>query len=278
MKKLLSLFMVLALLIAMVPASLAAEGFTISDYKITLEGKKIYGRLFMPEGEGPFPLIIMCHGLNSSQSTFSATAKKYAAAGYACYTFDFCGGGLNCKSSGKSTKMSVETEKQDLFDVMDVIKQEPWVDTEQLFLLGGSLGGLVATLALAERGDEFKAAILHFPALCLPDNTRATYASVDEIPRTVKFDGFPLGSIFYSTLYDIQMPEVVAACNTPVCIVHGDADTLVPLESVSEIYTHFPSYELTVLPGQGHGFRGDMKEQCDQLCLDFLNRYTGLSE
>lgn len=46
--------------------------------------------LFRPLGEGPFPVIVMAHGLGGTRNMrLSAFAERFAAAGYACLVFDY---------------------------------------------------------------------------------------------------------------------------------------------------------------------------------------------
>ena len=64
-------------------------------------------------GEKPIAVII-CHGFKANQSYVKKYAKAAVSCGYAAYTFDFCGGCIGGLSDGRSTEMSVLTEKMDL--------------------------------------------------------------------------------------------------------------------------------------------------------------------
>ena len=46
-----------------------------------------------------------------------------------------------------------------------------------------SQGGLISALTAADRKEDVAAMILVYPALCIADNARETYASIDEIPE-----------------------------------------------------------------------------------------------
>ena len=58
------------------------------------------GRLFRPEGEGRFPLVVLAHGScgkrcrrNYKESRLSSPAKVFARSGYVAYTFNRIGYG-----------------------------------------------------------------------------------------------------------------------------------------------------------------------------------------
>lgn len=264
LKRMLMLLTVLTALAQIAPA-MASEAkypslsetpfaYTVTELPVETGDKSIYGKLYLPEGDGPFPTVVMCHGFNSNEGSWAYTANVLAGSGFACYAFDFCGGNTLKRSSGGTTSMSALTEKQDLFDVMDAIKGQPFCDTERFFLMGESLGGLVTALAVAERGDEVRAVVLHYPAFSMVAGAKETYATVEDIPTRLRFSGVAIGPQFYGDVLDIDLDAVMAAYAGPVRILHGDADELVPLASSEAAAETFPNAELTVMPGQGHGF------------------------
>ena len=248
--------------------------YSVSELWLESDGKPVYGMLYLPEGDGPFPTVIMSHGMNSSESSWTFTANAFASSGFACYAYDFCGGNGLKRSGGKSSEMTVFTEKADLLAVLDQIKAADFCDTDNLFLMGESMGGLVTTLVAAERADEIKAIALYYPAFSIPDNARALYASADDIPSRVTFSGLPLGKAFYAVMLDFHVEEPIQAYAGPVCIVHGDADTLVPLASSEAAAELFAQCELSVLEGEGHGFTADGKAASSETAFRFLSRYV----
>ena len=65
-------------------------------------GKQIYGIAYIPDTEEEHkPLVVFSHELGNSHTAGIPYAERLAEAGYAAYTFDFCGGtvGVN-KSDG----------------------------------------------------------------------------------------------------------------------------------------------------------------------------------
>ena len=82
--------------------------------------------------------------------------------------------------------MSVLTEASDLSAVLDAAKAWPFVDSDKIFLLGGSQGGLVTIITGCERQDELAGMMLMYPALSAKADSQAnSYASPEEVPEDV---------------------------------------------------------------------------------------------
>ena len=131
---------------------------------------RIYGVAYVPEGEGGFPLVIFSHELGNNHEAGVRYAERLAAQGYAAYVFDFCGGsadGTQSRSDGNNSEMSVLTEASDLSSVLDAAKAWPFVDSNKIFLLGGSQGGLVTIITGCERQTE-RAGMMLIPTVIIP--------------------------------------------------------------------------------------------------------------
>lgn len=56
----------------------------------TSGGETCTASFHRPQGNGPFPIIVMAHGLGGTRDMrLPAYAERFAAAGYACLTFDY---------------------------------------------------------------------------------------------------------------------------------------------------------------------------------------------
>ena len=64
----------------------------------------LYGRLWEPDAEGVYPAVILCHGFNGRCTDFHAECRRFAARGYVCYAFDFCGAQAGGKSAGRDAR------------------------------------------------------------------------------------------------------------------------------------------------------------------------------
>ena len=132
--------------------------------------KKIYGKLYLPEKNGPLPLVIMEHGFGGNLTLMENYARSFSENGFAVYAFDFAGGGVLSRSDGKMTEMSVLTEAADLNTVIDGLKDRNEFDPENIFLFGGSQGGFVATYVASARPSDIRALVVLYPAYVLQDD------------------------------------------------------------------------------------------------------------
>ncbi len=225
--------------------------------------KKIYGELYRPEKEGPHPLVIMSHGFNGSSKAMRPEAECVAKRGVAVFCYDFCSGGVNIKSSGETTDMTIPSEQEDLKQVVKEIRKLPWVRQDKVYLFGSSQGGFVTGLTAPEI-DDIAGVFLAFPAFCIPDdwkNMRWEYVD-DQIDCM----GVRLGKCFRDTLPDYDVFEKAAGYQGPVTIFHGDADTLVNLSYSERLKEAYTQGQLIVFPGEGHGFGDSYLEAMAGVC------------
>lgn len=178
------------------------ELHTIYEYKVQelsaeRDGLSIYGEAYIPDvSQEKIPIVIMSHGFNSNYASQVEYAAKLAEIGIASYIFDFCGGSTVSRSDGTMLDMSLRTEVTDLNAVIDFIQTLDFVDTENIFLMGRSMGGAVSALAAAQRQNDIKGLILIYPAFVIPDNSKQ-YASVDVIPEQTTLMGATVGKRFH---------------------------------------------------------------------------------
>lgn len=71
--------------------------FTAEDIMIAAEDHEIPATLTIPEGDGPFPLVVMCHGNGSNRheagNGYDMAAEEMAKRGIASLRFDYIGNG-----------------------------------------------------------------------------------------------------------------------------------------------------------------------------------------
>ncbi len=106
--------------------------------------------LYKPEGDGPFPLVVINHGKANGDSRFQAryrpalAARYFLQRGYAVVvpmrqgfsksTGSYIGGGCNVESNGR-------TQAEDVKAALDYFTAQPWVDKSRILIVGQSHGG-----------------------------------------------------------------------------------------------------------------------------------------
>lgn len=233
---------------------------------------KIYGVIYIPQGAGEkIPAVIYSHGYGMTHESGLEYAEKLAAAGYVVYCFDFCGGGDESQSDGSPLTMSVFTEQADLEAVIQEIQALDYVDEENLFLFGDSQGGLVSAITAADNKDSLQGLILLYPAFSIPGDVRALFPTAEDIPdRYPLFSWMTVGRPYYESLLDYDVYSVIGAYDKDVLLIHGDEDKTVDISSSQRALEVYPSAELKVIPGAGHGLHGEEIEEAVQYMLEYL--------
>ncbi|MCR5213543.1 MAG: alpha/beta fold hydrolase [Eubacterium sp.] len=248
-----------------------------SDYTVNKEVVEIesgentlHGTLYRPETDAKTPLIIMCHGYNGVGDDFRDEGKLFAANGIATYTLDFCGGSNRSKSSGNTKDMTIFTEKNDLLNAYNYFKTQDYIDDQNIFLFGGSQGGLVTSLATEELGQEVAGMALYFPALCIADNWRETFPDTEKIPDSMDFWGMELGKEFFLSIHDFYVFDQIGSYPNNVLIIHGDKDAIVPLSYSEKAVEKYANADLIVMEGEGHGFQSEAAKTAREAVLSFI--------
>ena len=234
---------------------------------------KIYGKLYAPQKEGKYPAVILSHGFNGCHSDFEKECMYFAQNGFVAYAYDFCGGSTRSKSSRDTVDMTVFTEKEDLIAVLNYIKTLSFVDSDGIYLFGGSQGGLVTTLAAEECRDYIRGIALYFPALNIPDNWRRNFATVEDIPEVHNLWGVNLSRNFFLKIRDFDTFANIGKFDKDVLIIHGDKDDIVLLKNSIKAQSIYNKAKLIVLPQEGHGFSEKAGKEAMEQVLYFMKKH-----
>lgn len=238
------------------------------------DGNNIYGVMYIPQNAGErMPAVIFSHGFGGNYQVGTQYAEALAAKGYAVYCFDFCGGSPGSRSDGSTLEMSIFTEQADLEAVIAMLQGLDYVDSDNLFLMGTSQGGTVSAITAAANKEEINGAILLYPAFCLVDQTKERFDSVEDIPDTYFSLWMTVGRVYAENLLDYDIYEVIQNYDKDVLLIHGDADSIVPLSYSERAVEVYESARLEVLPGAGHGFYGSDAEQAVTWMLEYLEAH-----
>ncbi len=239
-------------------------------------GNRIYGKAYIPisDKETKFPLVIHAHGMGSNHEAGEGYGERYAEKGFAAYSFDFPGGSrptTENKSDGDPMKNSAVTEASDLQAILNTALTWDFVDTNFVFVEGGSMGGLVATMVGLDNTDTVKGMILHYPALYMPQAVTTRYNSPDDVPDKLSFgDDYELGGAFARDLFGLDVVSRLSSYPHNVTIIQGSDDQLVAAKSIEEASALFPHAEFHLIEGAGHGFGGDDFDTAVNYGLDYL--------
>lgn len=234
------------------------EDIVSENYMVEREGANLYGvvtasRNYKNENR---PLVIISHGFNNTLEMYEEYADYLARLGFIVYRFDFYGGSHNSKSGGTDMlSMSVLTEKKDLSAVVEKLSKESFVNADNITLLGASQGGVVSTLYAAENPALVKNLVLIFPAFVLFDDVKDTYAnlgvsSTDQIPAVITHKNAQLGAVYLTDALGIDIDSEIKKVTSPVLIVQGTNDEVVPYQYAVEANQLIPSSDFVTVEGR----------------------------
>jgi dipeptidyl aminopeptidase/acylaminoacyl peptidase len=148
--------------------------------------------------------------------------------------------------------------ERDVADVAAGIRhaeKEGWADSARVAIVGGSAGGMTALLVAAQHPDLVHAVVALFPVCDLVDLAATTHRF--ESGYTMRLVG-PLPEAL-ETYRDRSPVTHASEIRAPVLLLHGNADTSVPLAQSESIASALRAagvpVEHHVYDGEGHGWR-----------------------
>ncbi len=243
---------------------------TTETIKIPHHNRTVNGVLYAPDTTDKYPIIIFSHGYNGSKKDFELSAKYLAQNGVGSLCYDFCGGSTKDESGIPTTSMTIFTEKQDLEAVIDRVKKLDAVDKENIFVFGGSQGGLVTALTVDSMSDEIKGMMLLYPAFCIADDWNERFKRLEDIPDEVELWGMKMGRVFFESIHGYDVFEHVGEYKHNVLVMHGDKDPIVAIGYSERICKIYEKVRLEVFEGEGHGFSPEADKRMREMVLDFV--------
>ncbi|VUX02872.1 fermentation/respiration switch protein [Streptococcus constellatus] len=237
-------------------------------------GNRIFGLARIPQGAGRVPTVIFAHGFGANHDQEELIQKSLASNGIAVYTIDFAGGtGDNGRSEGEMINMSVLTEQQNLQEALKIMKKQSFVDTNNIFLLGASQGGVVSSLTAVANSNQVRGVALLYPAFSLFDDAHERFRSESAIPNTYNLMGLTVGRRYFEDIWNIEIFNAISKYKGPVTIFHGTDDNIVPYSYAERASRTFPHATLTTVENAGHGFSASEQSQIANQLVDFVNNH-----
>jgi carboxymethylenebutenolidase len=135
----------------------------------------LHGFIYIPEGKGPFPVVLWNHGSERRPGWLPDLAPLFTSQGYILfiphrrghgrspgeYIMDQlaqAGGSGGQQARDKRLVQLMELQLQDQIAALTYLKGIPEVDAQRIFVAGCSFGG-IQTVLMAERGLGLRAAV-----------------------------------------------------------------------------------------------------------------------
>jgi pimeloyl-ACP methyl ester carboxylesterase len=238
--------------------------------ELEIGGKALRGMFHLPAARGMLhepaeassghaapPLLIIFHGFTGtkveSHFIYPKLCRSLEGQGIASLRFDFSGSG---ESDGDFRDMTLSGELEEARRIWDFALGLPRIDPESVFILGHSMGGLVAGMLAAEKGP--RGLVLIAPAGNMPDIARG-YLREKTVAVDARGDhdigGLVLGRGFLPDLLALDPLGVSREYGGPVCVLQGTADPVVPESVGRQWFSSFPGARSFVpLEGAGHNY------------------------
>lgn len=242
--------------------------YTSYIFSYPSDNLKIYGRMNIPNGNGPFPVIILNHGYYSPTSFNSGDGTQtmadiLARNGYLTLASDYRGHG---KSDSDGERGGHRPEYSiDVLNLLASINSVQKADVSKIGMWGHSMGGEVSMRAI-EATDKVKAVALWAPTSANAADNHAFYGGGRDRPAnsTPELDGAsPINYLKYIT--------------ASISIHQGLVDTEVKPEWSKELNDALRKEGKTVeyfeYEGQDHNFRNLGWDLVSNRTLLFYDKY-----
>jgi dipeptidyl aminopeptidase/acylaminoacyl peptidase len=236
----------------------------VRDLIVNNSGISLRGALVLPSGDGPWPLVVLCHGIPSGVTVegdpgYEALARRLAKHKMAACFFNFRGTGL---SDGNFSLPGWQSDLGSMLDAAEGAKGAfEAVDPSRIALMGFSGGGAVSIMCAAARGGLKALVVLSSPAVfsrIMPREDMVSFIAHARSIGIIRDKGFPPSEDdYYQEMLSFNPEEKIAGvAPTPLLIVHGDADDVVPVEEARHLYDAASEpKELHIVEGGGHKLR-----------------------
>lgn len=245
------------------PASINYEHVTIP----TRNGKSLRGWL-LPAKPNAACLIIM-HGWGSNAEIMLPVAMPFLSAGLTVLMPNARGHG----DSDEDSFSSLPRFAEDLEACMDWLTAQPHICTNEVALLGHSLGGAAAILT-ASRDPRVKA-LISLSAFAHPRSMMQQYLGSRAFPAWLRqLVIHQVQRTIGHSLDDIAPTNTIRNLHCPVLVCHGLADTTVPASDARLIVANAGHHtaELLLIDDADHGSVELFKQHSADL-VGFLARH-----
>lgn len=249
-------------------------------WESSFDGRKVQGWIVTPpdfDSNKKYPFILEIHGGPFAMygPSFTYEIQAYAAAGYVVlYTNPRGSTGYGQEFGNAIHHDYPNHDYEDLMSGVDAVIEKGYIDTENLFVTGGSGGG-VLTAWIVGKTDRFKAAVVAKPVI----NWTSFVLHAD---GAAFFGKYWFGAMPWEDIenYWRRSPlSLVGNVTTPTMLLTGEKDFRTPISESEQYYTALKlqgvESAMVRIPNASHGLvnRPSMLMSKSASILSWFNHY-----
>ena len=268
--------------VAIFAASVAVRAEMVNEVTVQNGARAVPATVVVPDGEGPFPAVVMNHGHGGGRQEnggFGRIAKALADKGILTIRMDFAGSGDSKEpfTEGYLTNMISDSNAS-----LGYILENYAVDKDRLGIFGYSMGGRIALTIGAASDNPYKAIGLLAPSADWGQEMMVGFLGGQaEYDRLYAESGGEKGYAEFVTQWGQTQQlsrrwfddmiaskplELAGSFMGPMIVVHGDKDVVVPTAVNEAVIATYPEASLVVVPEADHGY-GFYSDQPDVTAL-----------
>ena len=230
-------------------------------WESSFDQRKIQGWIVKPPNFDPnkkYPLILEIHGgpFSAYGPVFSAEVQLYASAGYVVfYTNPRGSTSYGAEFANLIHHNYPNQDYDDLISGVDTVLEKGYVDEDQLFVTGGSGGGVLSAWIVGHT-DKFAGAVVAKPVINW--YSFVLYADNPGFFYKYWFPGLPWDNLEH---YMKRSPiSYVGNVTTPTMLLTGESDFRTPIAETEQFYAGLKLNKvesaMVRIPGASHGIAG----------------------
>jgi dienelactone hydrolase len=225
------------------------------EWSCTADESAVKGMLLKPAGDGPFPAIILSHGLGgNAQTMMRMRGAELVKWGFVCIATDYTHAG---KSGGRGNQDGIDFTKagarpeniQRGLVCLEILRQQKDVDPKRIALYGHSMGAFLTIALAAAAPDKIAAAAITAGGVVTADYRAASAPTV----------------------------EVADRVRAPFLILHGTTDTTVLPQSSERLKQCLDSHGVPnarhLFEGVGHGLPNEKSDEVNRLMREWFTKH-----
>ena len=273
-------------------AASAAFAETVNEVTVMNGARAVPATVVVPDGEGPFPTVVMNHGHGGGRQEgggFEKLAKALADAGILSVRMDFPGTGDSKSPFTEGTLSNMISDSN--ASLAYTLENFP-ADKDRLGILGYSMGGRVA-LTIAQSADNpYEAVGLLAPSANPGKGLLLFFAGSEaEYERLYAEASTDKGYADYTTQYGQQQQlskawfdellassplDGISAYKGAMLVVHGDKDVVNEPAENEAVVAAYPAASIVMVPeaDHGYGFYSDQPEVTKLVTDSFVTFFS----